>query len=173
MSEFTHLDEDGEANMVDVGDKAVTDRVALARGYVYMNADTIRAILEGDVEKGEVPQIGRIAGIMGAKQTPDLIPLCHQLPLDSVSLDVEPVPEIDAVVLEAEVRCSAKTGAEMEALTAVSTAALTIYDMCKALDKSMSIGDIHLVRKTGGQSGDFEHPDPPGPSVDDAHSADN
>lgn len=168
MSEFTHLDEEGKANMVDIGDKDVTERVAVARGYVYMEAETVEAIIEGTVEKGEVAQIGRIAGIMGAKRTPDLIPLCHQLPLDKVSLELTPSREHQAVIVEAEVRCTGKTGAEMEALTAVSTAALTIYDMCKALDKAMSVGDIHLVRKTGGQSGDFEHPNPPGPSVSDS-----
>ena len=163
MGDFSHLDDSGDAQMVDVGGKDVTQRRAVARGWVYMQEETLDAIATEALEKGEVRQVSRIAGIMGAKRTDELIPLCHQLPLENVDLQFGLHREAGAMEILATVGCSAKTGAEMEALTAVSTAALTIYDMCKGLDRAMSIGDVHLVRKTGGSTGDFRHPDPPGP----------
>ncbi|MFB6263458.1 MAG: cyclic pyranopterin monophosphate synthase MoaC [Bradymonadaceae bacterium] len=165
MGDLTHLDEEGEAKMVDVGDKETTRREATARGFVYVEQSTLETIAEGKVEKGEVAQIARIAGIDGAKKTSDLVPLCHPLFLDHVAVEIDLRPEAAAVEIRATVRCEAQTGAEMEALSAVSTAALTVYDMCKSMDAAMSIGDIHLVEKTGGSSGDFEHPNPPGPSA--------
>lgn len=163
MGDFSHIDDSGEAQMVDVGGKDVTRRRAVARGWVYMSTETLEAIEADAVEKGDVRQVSRIAGIMGAKRTEDLIPLCHQIPLENVSVRFETNREEGALEVVAEATCSAKTGAEMEAMTAVSTAALTIYDMCKGVDRAMSIGDVHLVRKTGGSSGDFRHPEPPGP----------
>jgi cyclic pyranopterin phosphate synthase len=161
--DWTHVDDSGEAQMVDVGDKETTRRRALARGYVYMEASTLDAIDDADLDKGEVSQVARLAGIMGAKKTADLIPLCHPLPLDSVSVDFEVLHDAGALLVEASARTSAKTGVEMEALTAVSTAALTVYDMCKGSDRQLHVGDIHLVEKRGGRSGRFEHPAPPGP----------
>jgi cyclic pyranopterin phosphate synthase len=168
MSDFSHLEESGDAQMVDVGQKDVTERRAVARGFVYMEESTARAIAGGEVSKGEVGQVGRIAGIMGAKKTPDLIPMCHPIGLEDVAVRIYPRPEDGAVEIVAETAATAKTGVEMEALTAVSTAALTVYDMCKSADRSMHVGDIHVVDKQGGASGRFAHPDPPGlPSVDD------
>lgn len=154
--------------MVDVGDKDVTHRVAVARGFVYMAESTLDRLVEGEVEKGDVSQVARIAGIMGAKQTSDLVPLCHPLPLEDVDLDFRARPDEPALEIRASASCHGKTGVEMEALTAVSVAALTVYDMAKSVDKGMHVGDIHLVEKTGGQSGDFTHPDPPGPPAPDA-----
>jgi len=165
MGDFTHLDDSGEAQMVDVGDKETTKREALARGWVYMSKSTLEALDEVRIEKGEVDQIARIAGIQGAKRTSELIPLCHQIPLDEVSVEFAPNHEENSLEIVARASCSAKTGVEMEALTAVSTAALTVYDMCKSRDRSMTIGDIHLAEKSGGASGRFEHPAPPGPTV--------
>ncbi len=162
MADWSHLDETDEANMVDVGDKPATRRRAVAVGAVHISDDTVDALREGRSQKGEVTQVSRIAGIMAAKKTPDLIPLCHQLDLDDVDVGIDLDEEAAALRVRAEVACTAKTGAEMEALTAVSTACLTLYDMCKGIDQSMHIGDIHLRKKTGGQSGDFEHPNPPG-----------
>ena len=168
MSDFSHLDDAGDARMVDVGDKDVTHRIAVARGFVYMADSTLQQLVDGDVEKGDVSQVARIAGIMGSKKTSDLIPLCHPLPLEDVDLDFQPRPDESALEIRARASCHGKTGVEMEALTAVSVAALTVYDMVKSVDKSMHVGDIHLVEKTGGQSGDFTHPDPPGPPPADA-----
>ena len=162
MGDFSHLDESGDAQMVDVGGKDVTQRRAVARGYVYMSESTARAVAEGDVSKGEVGQVGRLAGIMGAKKTSELIPLCHPIGLEDVVVRLKPRPEEGAVEIVAEAAASAKTGVEMEALTAVSTAALTVYDMCKSADRGMHLGDIHLVDKRGGSSGHFRHPQPPG-----------
>ena len=167
MSEFSHLNESGEAQMVDVGDKDVTQRRAVARGYIYMQRQTLQRVLDSEIEKGEVTQVARVAGIMGAKETSDLIPLCHQIPLDNVAVRFQPREDVHALEIEAEASCGAKTGVEMEALTGVSVAALTIYDMCKGVDSTMHIGEIHLVSKTGGRSGDFEHPHPPTPSKPD------
>lgn len=172
MGDFTHLDESGDAQMVDVGDKETTDREAVARGWVYMSTSTLEALDDARIEKGEVDQVARIAGIQGAKRTSELVPLCHQIPLDKVSVEFAPNHDENALEIVARASCSAKTGVEMEALTAVSTAALTVYDMCKARDRSMAIGDIHLAEKTGGSSGRFEHPEPPGPAprVDDGEA---
>ena len=154
MSELTHLDADGRAHMVDVGEKQVTRREAVARGTVLMRPETLQLIVAGGLPKGDVLAVARVAGIMAAKRAPDLIPLCHPLPLTHV--DVRATVEDDGVALQAEVSTNAQTGVEMEALTAVSVAALTIYDMCKALEKGMTITDIRLEHKTGGKSGDYE-----------------
>ena len=150
---LSHLDARGKARMVDVGAKAVTDREALARGEIVMSATALRLIRRGDVAKGDPLQTARLAGIMAAKQTSALIPLCHPLPLSHVSVELMPISR--GYRIEARVRTSAQTGVEMEALTAVAVAALTIYDMVKAVDKEMVIGDICLVEKTGGRSGHY------------------
>lgn len=156
MSErLTHFDEEGQAVMVDVGDKADTQRLAVARGEVRMHEATLQRILDRGVEKGDVFGIARVAGIMAAKQTSSLIPLCHPLLLNAVTLEFTPFPGEGRVEIEARVKVGGKTGVEMEALTAVSIAALTIYDMCKAVDKEMVIGEIRLQEKHGGKSGSF------------------
>jgi cyclic pyranopterin phosphate synthase len=151
--EFTHLDQSGNAHMVDVGDKAVTRRRAIARGTISMNVETSRAITSGDLPKGDVLAVARIAGIQAAKRTSDLIPLCHPLMLSKVSVDL--TVRDGAVDIEAIVETTGQTGVEMEALTACSVAALTLYDMCKSADKAMVIGEIALWHKSGGRSGDF------------------
>jgi len=153
-SRLTHLDEGGSVVMVDVGWKPETEREAVARGSVVMQKQTLELIKEGQVEKGDVFSVARIAGIMGAKRTSDLIPLCHPLPLDQVTVGLELDEENSQVQITATARTTAKTGVEMEALTAVSVAALTIYDMCKAVDRGIRIESIRLVRKRGGKSGD-------------------
>ena len=153
-SGLTHLDEQGRARMVDVGWKPVTDREAVARGSVLMQPETLRLIIEGQVKKGDVFTIAQLAGIMGAKRTSELIPLCHPLPLNKVEVELETDEAENRVNISAVASTSGKTGVEMEALTAVSVAALTIYDMCKAVDRGMQIGPIRLARKQGGQSGD-------------------
>ena len=150
---LTHLDAHGHATMVDVGDKAVTSRTAVARGVVQMSPSTLAAIREGNVPKGDVLAAARLAGIMAAKKTPELIPLCHTLLLTKVADEFEIDEPGSRVVITATVRCNGQTGVEMEALTAVSVAALTIYDMAKALEKTMTIGEIQLVEKAGGKSG--------------------
>ncbi len=152
---FTHFDEEGKAVMVEVGEKSATRRTAVARGEVRMNEATLARILDRTVEKGDVFSVARLAGIMAAKKTPDLIPLCHPLMLSSVSLEFFPHPGEGRVEIEARVKVTGPTGVEMEALTAVSAAALTIYDMCKAVDKEMVIGQIRLMEKHGGKSGSF------------------
>jgi cyclic pyranopterin phosphate synthase len=152
---LTHLDEQGRAKMVDVGWKPVTDREAVARGSVYMLPETLQLILQGLVKKGDVFTIAQLAGIMGAKRTAELIPLCHPLPLNKVDVELEPDETQSRVNITATASTSGKTGVEMEALTAVSVAALSVYDMCKAVDRGMQIGSIRLVRKRGGQSGDI------------------
>ena len=160
MVEFTHLDEKGNARMVDVGDKDVTVRTATAAGRIEVSAETLTAIREGGVAKGDVFSVARLAGIMGAKKTPDLIPLCHPLPLSSVAVELAEAEDgASAIDITATCKVTARTGVEMEALTAVSVAALTVYDMCKAADKSMRIADIHLVHKAGGRSGTYSAPD--------------
>jgi cyclic pyranopterin phosphate synthase len=156
VSELTHLDAHGHATMVDVGEKTVTTRTAVARGEVHMQPTTLAAIREGNVPKGDVLAAARIAGIMAAKRTPDLIPLCHTLLLTKVAVDFEIDETASRVVITAQVRCKGQTGVEMEALTAVSVAALTIYDMAKALEKGMTISAIQLVEKQGGKSGDWQ-----------------
>ena len=151
MSELTHLDDKGKAHMVDVGDKDETRRRAVASARVRTRPDVIQLVADGAVPKGDVLAVARVAGIMAAKRTPELIPLCHPLSVNSVSVDL--TLEHDAVGITATVSCSGRTGVEMEALTAASVAALTVYDMCKAISKDMTIQAIRLVEKTGGKSG--------------------
>tara|TARA_B100000780_G_C20980261_1_gene391666 strand:- start:97 stop:582 length:486 start_codon:yes stop_codon:yes gene_type:complete len=153
---LSHLDESGRAEMVDVGAKATTERMATAKGAVYMAPQTLALIAEGGLEKGDVIQIARIAGIMAAKKTSDLIPLCHPLPLTKVSVDIAPSESQAALDVTATAKVAGQTGVEMEALTAVSAACLTIYDMAKAVDKAMRIGDIRLTFKSGGKSVTYE-----------------
>ena len=153
---LTHLDEQGRARMVDIGGKPVTDREAVARGSVLMQRDTLKRIQEGLVKKGDVLTIAQLAGIMGAKRTAELIPLCHPLPLNRVDVDLELDEAQSRVNITATASTSGKTGVEMEALTAVTIAALTVYDMCKAVDRGMRIDAVRLVRKRGGQSGDVD-----------------
>lgn len=143
--QFSHLDEQGRAQMVDVGSKPIVQRIAKAEGYIHLAPDTLLAIRGGSVPKGDVLSVARIAGIQAAKRTQELIPLCHSLPLDAVSVQFDLLD--DAIRIQATANCTAKTGVEMEALTAVSVAALTIYDMCKAVDKNMRIDGIRLLRK--------------------------
>jgi cyclic pyranopterin phosphate synthase len=149
---MTHLDDKGRARMVDVAEKDVTRRRAVARGRLRMATETLRRILEGDLPKGDVLAVARTAGILAAKRTSDLIPLCHPLPLDSVTVDFRADGD-DGLAIEAAVTCTARTGAEMEALTAVTIAGLTVYDMCKAIDRAMELTDVGLVEKSGGRSG--------------------
>lgn len=156
MSKLTHLDEDGHVSMVDVGEKEQTSREAIAQGSVYMAAATLAAIRDGAVPKGDVLAAARIAGILAAKRTPELIPLCHTLLLSKVAVDFEIDEETSRVIITSMVRCKGRTGVEMEALMAVSVAALTIYDMAKALETSMTIGEIRLLAKRGGKSGDWQ-----------------
>ena len=156
MSDLTHFDAKGDAHMVDVSDKAVTSRVATARGHIKMQRETFDIISEGRAKKGDVLGVARLAGIMGAKKTPDLIPLCHPLPVTKVAVELTLDHDLPGVQIEATVKTTGQTGVEMEALTAVSTAALTIYDMSKAVDKSMEIGAIRVVLKDGGKSGRYE-----------------
>ncbi|HTH16886.1 MAG TPA: cyclic pyranopterin monophosphate synthase MoaC [Magnetospirillum sp.] len=156
MADLTHFDAAGNAVMVDVSDKDETERVAVAAGKVVMAPETMALIQSRGVKKGDVLQVAQLAGIMGAKRTPDLIPLCHPLALTSVKVDLALDPEHSAVTIQATCKLKGRTGVEMEALTAVSVAALTVYDMVKAVDKSMHITDIHLVHKSGGKSGVYE-----------------
>ncbi|MGF1611229.1 MAG: cyclic pyranopterin monophosphate synthase MoaC [Kiloniellales bacterium] len=158
MAELTHFDKEGHARMVDVTEKAVTERVAVAKGSVTMAPETLALIREGGVKKGDVLSVARLAGIMGAKRTPELIPLCHPLPLSSVTVDLTIDPARNAVEITATCKLAGRTGVEMEALTAVAVAALTVYDMCKAVDRGMQIGEVRLVHKSGGKSGTFEAP---------------
>ncbi len=157
MSEtkLTHLAEDGSASMVDVGDKAETMREAIAEGTITMKAETLELIRQGDMKKGDVIGVARIAGIMAAKQTSNLIPLCHPLMLTKIAVDIEEDASLPGLRVQSTVRLSGKTGVEMEALTACSVACLTIYDMAKAADKGMEIGGIKLIKKTGGKSGEW------------------
>ncbi|MEW6489763.1 MAG: cyclic pyranopterin monophosphate synthase MoaC [Thermodesulfobacteriota bacterium] len=154
--ELTHFDASGAARMVDVGSKPPTQRRAVAAGSVWVGAETFGRLSGGTVEKGDVLQVARLAGIMAAKRTAELIPLCHPLPLSSVSLDFTLDPGSHRVDIRCEARVSGRTGVEMEALTGVAVAALTVYDMCKAVDKGMVIGDVRLLRKEGGKSGTYE-----------------
>lgn len=157
MSEnkLTHLAEDGSASMVDVGDKAETVREAIAQGTITMKLETLELIRQGDMKKGDVIGVARIAGIMAAKQTSNLIPLCHPLMLTKIAVDIEEDASLPGLRVQSTVRLSGKTGVEMEALTACSVACLTIYDMAKAADKGMEIGGIKLIKKTGGKSGEW------------------
>ncbi len=155
-AELTHFDASGHAHMVDVSDKAVTARRAIASGHVKMTRETLDLIVEGRAKKGDVLGVARLAGIMGAKRTAELIPLCHPLPVTKVTVDLHPDAALPGVRIVAEVRTTGQTGVEMEALTAVSVAALTLYDMVKAVEKTMVIGGIGLDLKEGGKSGRFE-----------------
>ena len=152
--EFTHFNKEGRAKMVDVTDKESTYRCAIAEGIIYMNEQTLEALVNGTVKKGNVLDVAQVAGIMAAKKTSDLVPMCHPLMLTGVDISFE-VKEKE-IVIRATVKCKGETGVEMEALTAVSVAALTIYDMCKALQKDMTIGEIKLLEKSGGKSGDYK-----------------
>ncbi|MYM63073.1 cyclic pyranopterin monophosphate synthase MoaC [Pseudomaricurvus sp. HS19] len=156
MSKLTHLDEQGQAHMVDVGHKLPSQREATAEGFVTMQPATLQLILEGGHKKGDVLAVARIAGIQAAKKCSDLIPLCHPLMLSGIKVELEPQPEHSRVRIEATCKLSGQTGVEMEALTAVSVAALTLYDMCKAVDKGMVIGDLRLLEKIGGKSGHWQ-----------------
>ena len=156
MAKLSHLDKEGKAVMVDVSDKAASARVAVANGTITLLPATLALIQEGGVAKGDVLSVARLAGIMGAKRTPDLIPLCHPLALSSVKVELTPDPDRAAIDIEASCKVTGPTGVEMEALTAVAVAALTVYDMCKAVDRGMVIGEIRLVHKSGGKSGTFE-----------------
>ena len=153
---LSHFDAAGQAHMVDVSEKPVTSRVAVAEGCVVMRPETLTYVLEGTSKKGDVLGIARVAGIMGAKKCAELIPLCHPLPITKVSLELTPDPDLPGVRIEATVKTTGQTGVEMEALTAVSTAALTVYDMLKAVEKSMQIEGIRVVLKDGGKSGRYE-----------------
>ena len=153
---LTHFDSQGNAVMVDVGEKEATEREARARGRIRMTEEAFQAVAEGTAKKGDVLGVARVAGIMAAKRTPDLIPLCHLLALTKVAVDFNLHPESWEVEAVCTVRCSGKTGVEMEALSGVSIALLTIYDMCKALDRAMEITDIHLLEKAGGKSGHYK-----------------
>lgn len=156
MADLTHFDAKGEAHMVDVSEKAVTDRIAVAEGYIRMQPETLDLIMEGRARKGDVLSVARLAGIMGAKKTSDLIPLCHPLPITKVALALTADPGRPGVRIEATVKTSGQTGVEMEALTAVTVACLTVYDMVKAVEKGMVIEDVRLVLKDGGKTGRYE-----------------
>ena len=156
MAGLTHFDAQGDAHMVDVSDKPESARVARAEGYVKMSPETLEIIESGSARKGDVLGVARLAGIMGAKRTPELIPLCHPLPVASVALDLEPDRALPGVRITATVKTTGRTGVEMEALSAVSVAALTVYDMVKAVDKDMVIGGIRVILKDGGKSGRYE-----------------
>src|SRR3984885_12386229 len=153
---FNHFDAEGKAIMVDVSGKPETDRLPTARGSITMQPATLALIRDGAVEKGDVLSVARLAGIMGAKRTPDLIPLCHPLNLSSVAVELTCDPDTSSVEITATTKIAGRTGVEMEALTAVAVAALTVYDMCKAVDRGMRIGDIKLLHKSGGKSGTYE-----------------
>lgn len=153
MSNLTHINQSGEANMVDVGDKAVTSRTAIAKSQVAMKPETLAMILQGDAKKGDVIGTARLAGIMAAKRTHDLIPLCHPLALTKVEISIEPDQTLPGLRIQALAKVNGQTGVEMEALTAASVAALTIYDMAKAVDRGMTIGPTQVIEKSGGKSG--------------------
>jgi len=159
MADFTHFNEQGRAKMVDVGEKPVTVRTAVAAGRVLVNEQTFALIKSGGMKKGDVLTVAQVAGVMGAKRTPDLIPMCHPILIDGINLELHLDETRHSVEIQASVSCGGRTGVEMEALTAVSTAALTVYDMCKAVQKDMVITDIRLVSKTGGVHGDYERKD--------------
>lgn len=158
MSGLSHFDADGQAHMVDVSDKAVTDRIAVAESWIKMTAETLEIIQSGTAKKGDVLGIARLAGIMAAKKTSDLIPLCHPLPITKVAVELTPDTARPGVRISATVKTTGQTGVEMEALTAASAAALTVYDMVKAVQKNMEIGGVKVTLKDGGKSGRFENP---------------
>jgi cyclic pyranopterin monophosphate synthase len=155
MTKLSHIDEQGRARMVDVSDKDITRRIAVARGAINMRPETLALIVEEKIEKGDVLSVARVAGIMAAKKTSELIPMCHPLSITSVEINLHPHDNPARVEIEAAVRVDGKTGVEMEAMTAVCVAGLTIYDMCKAVDREMSISEVRLVNKSGGKSGSF------------------
>jgi cyclic pyranopterin monophosphate synthase len=168
MADFTHFNESGRARMVDVGGKAQSDRVATAQAKVYLQPETLEKIRRGKIAKGDVLAVAQVAGVMGAKKTPDLIPMCHPLLLTSVDISFKEEPQPDrqgrcSITLTATAKTSGQTGVEMEAMTAVSVAALTIYDMCKAVDRGISFGDIWLLSKSGGKSGTYDREGEPSP----------
>ncbi len=156
MSKLTHFNESGAAHMVDVGAKPLTQRVAVAEGYIEMRPETLDLVVQGGHKKGDVLGIARVAGIMASKKTSELIPLCHPIPITNVDLVLEPQPERGRVYCEATVKTVGQTGVEMEALTAVQVALLTVYDMCKAVDRGMTIQSVRLLEKTGGRSGHWQ-----------------
>ena len=156
MSDFTHFNDQGRAKMVDVGEKPVTRRTAVAAGRVLVSDHTFDLIKSGGMKKGDVLTVAQIAGVMGAKRTPDIIPMCHPILMDGINLELSLDEERKSVEIRATVSCDGRTGVEMEALTAVSTAALTVYDMCKAVQRDMVITDVRLVSKTGGVHGDYK-----------------
>ena len=155
MTKLTHFDDSGNPNMVDISQKETTVRIAEASSYVHMEKETLNTILNREISKGDVFQIAKISGIMASKQTSSIIPLCHPIIIDKVTLDILPDVDQSRVLITSSVTCRGSTGVEMEALTAVSVAALTIYDMCKAIDRSMAIDEIKLNKKTGGKSGEW------------------
>ncbi len=155
MNELTHFDEKGQARMVDVGGKQPTEREAVARGVVRMKPDTFELIRDGGISKGDVLGVARVAGIMAVKKTPDLIPMCHPIEITGVDINFFPSEKDNSIEIESKVRNYGKTGVEMDALTSVSVTALTIYDMCKSVDRGMTITDIRLMKKTGGKSGTY------------------
>ena len=155
MSQLTHFDESGQARMVEVGTKSVTERKAVARGVIRMQPETLQLVVGGEVQKGDVLGVARLSGIMAAKRTSELIPLCHPLRLTSIAIDFKPDPDSHEIIIQATVNAKDRTGVEMEALVAVATAALTIYDMCKSHDRGMIIDDIRLLEKSGGKSGNY------------------
>ena len=160
VEDFTHFNEEGRAKMVDVGEKPVSTRTAVAAGRVLVNEHTFALIRNGGMKKGDVLTVAQVAGVMGAKRTPDLIPMCHPIPISGIDLSLSLDEQRLSVEIEASVRCDGRTGVEMEALTAVSVAALTVYDMCKAVQKDMVISDIRLLSKTGGVHGEFHRDEP-------------
>lgn len=160
MSDFTHFNHQGRSQMVDIGEKPVSQRMAVAAGCVLVNKDTFALIQSGGMKKGDVLTVAQLAGIMGAKRTADIIPMCHPIMISGIDLDLSLNPDRCCVEIRATVSCDGKTGVEMEALTAVTTAALTIYDMCKAVQKDITITDIRLLSKTGGIHGDYEREEP-------------
>src|SRR5438093_1092876 len=155
MARLTHLDDQGRARMVDVSEKEVSSRIAVARGSIHMRPETLDLILESKMEKGDVFSVARVAGIIAAKKTSELIPMCHPLNITSVEIELNPEKNPARVEIEASVQMNSKTGVEMETMTAVSVTGLTIYDMCKAIDREMSIGEIRLVKKSGDKNGTF------------------
>ena len=158
MSRLTHFEESGQARMVEVGTKSVTERKAVARGAISMQPETLQLVVGGDVKKGDVLGVARLSGIMAAKRTSELIPLCHPLRLTSITIDFNPDPDTSEIIIQATVNAKDRTGVEMEALVAVAAAALTIYDMCKSYDRGMIINDIRLLEKSGGKSGNYRDP---------------
>ncbi len=158
MPELSHFDESGGSRMVDVGDKDVTHREARAEGFVEMLPETLQLIQDRQIAKGDVFEVARLAGIMASKRTPDLIPLCHPIGLDGVTIEIQPVDD-SRIRIEAAARIDGKTGVEMEALTAVCVAALTVYDMCKSVDRGITIGPVRLIEKSGGKSGRYVRTD--------------